>query len=174
MVPGGVGCWVNGHEWVGEYWRQWFYPGSPSTFCLWLAPKSCQVTPWFCFLLTLKYDQNSTNGIKERTQTTESLTGNTFQKPGPFVSPHTMCVLSRVRLFVTPWTVAHQAPLSAGFPRQECWNRLPFPSPGDLPNPGIEPGSLTSPPLSGTFFTSSATWVFVSQDLGLFGVISTA
>ena len=40
---------------------------------------------------------------------------------------------------MTPWTVAHQAPLSMGFPRQEYWSGLPFPSPGDLPNPGIEP-----------------------------------
>ena len=54
-----------------------------------------------------------------------------------------MCVksLSRVRLFATSWTVAHQAPLSMGFSRQEYWSGLPFPSPGDLPNPGIEPGS---------------------------------
>ena len=51
--------------------------------------------------------------------------------------------LSRVRLFVTPWAVAYQAPLSMGFSRQECWSGLPFPSPGDLPDPGIEPGSLT-------------------------------
>ena len=43
---------------------------------------------------------------------------------------------------VTPWTVAHQAPLSMGFPRQQYWNELPFPSLGDLPDPGIEPGSL--------------------------------
>ena len=43
--------------------------------------------------------------------------------------------------FVTPWTVAHWVPLSMGFPRQEYWSRLPFPSPGDLPNPGIEPTS---------------------------------
>ena len=49
--------------------------------------------------------------------------------------------LSRVRLFVTPWTVAHQAPPSMEFSRQEYWSGLPFPSPGDLPNPGIEPGS---------------------------------
>ena len=48
---------------------------------------------------------------------------------------------SRVRLFGTPWTVAYQAPPSMGFSRQECWTGLPFPSPGDLPNPGIEPGS---------------------------------
>ena len=50
-------------------------------------------------------------------------------------------LLSRVRLFVTPWTVAHQAPPSMGFSRQKYWSDLPFPSPGDLPNPGFEPGS---------------------------------
>ena len=50
--------------------------------------------------------------------------------------------LSRVRLLATPWTVAHQVPLSMGFPRQEYWSGLPFPSPGDFPDPGIEPGSL--------------------------------
>ena len=50
-------------------------------------------------------------------------------------------LLSRVRLFATPWTVAYQAPLSMGFSRQEYWSGLPFPSPGDLPDPGIEPGS---------------------------------
>ena len=49
--------------------------------------------------------------------------------------------LSRVRLFATPWTIAHQAPPSMGFSRQEYWSRLPFPSPGDLPDPGIEPRS---------------------------------
>ena len=46
--------------------------------------------------------------------------------------------LSRVQLFATPWTVAHQAPLSMGFSRQEYWSGLPFPSPGDLPDPGIK------------------------------------
>ena len=54
-----------------------------------------------------------------------------------------MCVksLGRVRLFATLWTVALQAPLFMGFSRQEYWSGLSFPSPGDLPNPGIEPGS---------------------------------
>ena len=49
--------------------------------------------------------------------------------------------LSCVLLFVTPWTVAYQAPLSMEFSRQQCWSGLPFPSLGDLPNPGIKPGS---------------------------------
>ena len=52
-----------------------------------------------------------------------------------------MCLLSRVRLFSTPWTVAHQAPQYTEFSRQEYWSGLLFPCPGDLPNRGIEPGS---------------------------------
>ena len=59
--------------------------------------------------------------------------------------------LSHIWLFATPWTVAHQAPLSMGFTRQEYWSRLPFPPPGDLPDPGIEP---RSPALAGGFFTT--------------------
>ena len=51
--------------------------------------------------------------------------------------------LSRVRLFATPWTVAYQALPSVGFSRQEYWSGVPFPSPGDLPHPGIKPGSPT-------------------------------
>ena len=51
-------------------------------------------------------------------------------------------LLNRVRLFATPWTVAYQAFPSMGFSRQEYYSGLPFPSPGDLPNPGIEPRSL--------------------------------
>ena len=51
--------------------------------------------------------------------------------------------VSRVRLFATPWTVAYQTSPSMGFSRQEDWNGLPFPSPGDLPNSGIDPGSPT-------------------------------
>ena len=62
-----------------------------------------------------------------------------------------LCVLSRVWLFVTPWTVACQAPLSMGFYRWEYWSGLPFPSQGDLPNPGIEP---MSPASTGRFFTT--------------------
>ena len=50
-------------------------------------------------------------------------------------------LLSRVRLFATPWTIAHQVPLSMGFSRQEYWSGLPFPSPGNIPDPEIEPGS---------------------------------
>ena len=65
-------------------------------------------------------------------------------------------LLSRVRLFMTPGTC--QAPLSMGFPRQEYWTGLPFPTPGDLPDPGIKPASLVSPALAGGFFTTIAAW----------------
>ena len=59
--------------------------------------------------------------------------------------------LSRVRLFATLWTIAHQAPQSMGFSRQEYWSGLPFPSPGDLPDPGIE---RRSPALQADTLTS--------------------
>ena len=65
---------------------------------------------------------------------------------------------SRVQCFVTLWTVARQAPLSMGFSRQEYWSGLPFPPPGDLPEPGIKPASPKSPALAGGFFTTGATW----------------
>ena len=65
---------------------------------------------------------------------------------------------SCVQLFVTPWTVSHQTPLSMQFSRQEYWSGLPFPPPGDLPNPGTEPLSLRSPELACGFFTTSTTW----------------
>ena len=73
---------------------------------------------------------------------------------------HYACMLNRfrrVRLSVTPWTAAHQAPLSMGFSRQEYWSGLPCPPPGDLPALGIEPRSLMSLALADGFFTPTAT-----------------
>ena len=74
------------------------------------------------------------------------------------------CILSHfshVQLFAIPWTVACQALLSMGFSRQKYWRGLPFPFPGDLPNIGMEPVSLTSPALTGRFFTTSTTWEMI-------------
>ena len=71
---------------------------------------------------------------------------------------HACYVASAVSDSATLWTIAHQAPLSMRFSRQEYWSGLPCPSPGDLPNPGIEPASLTSPALAGGFFVTSTTW----------------
>ena len=67
-------------------------------------------------------------------------------------------MLRHVQLFATPGTIAHEAPLSMEFSRQESWSGLPFSPPGDLPDPGIKPGSLMSPVLAGGFFTTGATW----------------
>ena len=69
---------------------------------------------------------------------------------------------SRFRLSVTPWTVARKAPLAMGFSREEYWSGLLCPPPGECPNPGIEPGSLTSLALAGGFFTTSAAWEVLS------------
>ena len=62
-------------------------------------------------------------------------------------------LLSHVRLFATPWTIAYQAHLSMGFSKQEYLNGLPFPPPGDLSDPGIIPMSLVAPALADRFFT---------------------
>ena len=68
---------------------------------------------------------------------------------------YVLCLLGCVLFFETPWSVAHQASLSMGFPRQEYWNQLPFPSPGDFPDPGIKPMSPVSPALAGRFLSLS-------------------
>ena len=69
-----------------------------------------------------------------------------------------LCVCAKsLQSHLTVWTIVRQAPLSMGFSRQEHWSGLLGPSPGDLPNPGIEPVSLKSPALAGGFFTTSAT-----------------
>ena len=60
-------------------------------------------------------------------------------------------MLSSIQLFATPWTSTHQAPLSMGFPRKEYWSGFPFPIPGDLPDPGVEPESIA---LTGRFFAT--------------------
>ena len=68
--------------------------------------------------------------------------GGRWQKIGPSnIATVPAKLLRCIQLFVSPWTVAHQAPLSIGFSRQEYWSGLRFPSPGDPPDPGIEPGS---------------------------------
>ena len=64
-------------------------------------------------------------------------------------------MLSCIRLFVAPWTVTCQGPLSIKFSKQKYWSELPFPTPRDLPKPEIEPTSLASPALAGGFFTTA-------------------
>ena len=66
-----------------------------------------------------------------------------------------VCMAQLCPTLRSPWTIACQAPLSMKFSRQEYWSGLPFPIPGDIPNPGIEPASLTSPALASRFFTTA-------------------
>ena len=103
---------------------------------------------WWCWFLMLwrwRYGKKGWNpNVQPRLKTT-SLEHQTCM--------HVLS-LSRSRLFVTPWTVASQAPLSMGFPRQEYWSRLPCPPPGDLPDPGIKSVSPMSPALEGRLFTT--------------------
>ena len=80
--------------------------------------------------------------------------------------------LSRVRLFVTPWTATRQAPLSMGFSRQEYWSGVPYPTPVDLLNPGSEPASPVSPALPSGFFTTSTTWEALQTLIHVFIYVS--
>ena len=87
-----------------------------------------------------------------------------------FLCTHLLFSHSVVFDSATPWTVAHQAPLSMRFSRQEYWSALPFPPPEDLPDPGIKPLSPLSSELAGGFFTTSTTWEAVYRILKPTGV----
>ena len=100
--------------------------------------------------------------LLEFTQTHVHRVGDAIQPSHPLSSPSHSWLerlltpyTTMLSLFAIPWTVARQAPLSMGFSRQGYWNGLPFPPPGNLPNPGIEPMSLTSPASAGGFLTNS-------------------
>ena len=89
---------------------------------------------------------------------------NTIQLVNTPIILHRWCVwIQSCLTLATPWTVAHQTALSIEFPRQEYWCGLLFPSPGDLPDPGIKLASLASPALAGWFFTMSVTWEALSS-----------
>ena len=109
---------------------------------------SCVFLPFLSLLDTVKFFRNSDPNFW-------------FKIFLSYLKNHSACMLSRfsrVWPFVTPWAVAHQASLSVEFSRQEFWSGLPCPPPGDLPDPGIKPESLTSPALAAGFFTNSASW----------------
>ena len=82
---------------------------------------------------------------------------NKFNKDFKAMCCAVLSHFSHVRLFATPWTVACQAPLSMGFSSQEHWSGLSCSSPGDLPDPGVEPVSLMSPALASEFITANPT-----------------
>ena len=90
--------------------------------------------------------------------TTSSIVPIGIPQRSALPSSYSACTLSCVWLIATPWTIAHQAPLPMGFPRQEYWSGLPFPPPGDLPTPGIKPECFVFPALAGGFFTTVPPW----------------
>ena len=102
-------------------------------------------------LLPIREFQNNTFWTKMRLK--QSPLSSELLK-APWVHACMLSCFTRVQLFVTPWTVACQAPLSMGFSRQEYWSKLSCLLPGDLPDSRMEPMSLTSPALAGRFFTT--------------------
>ena len=101
----------------------------------------------------IKLVTDDMDGAGKKEESVQSNSESQIQLPATDYSTwlSNACVLRRVRFFATPRTVAHQAPLSMGFHRQEYWRGLSFPSPGDLSDPGIEP---VSPALADGFFTT--------------------
>ena len=143
-----------------------------------LCAKSLQSCPILCDPMDHSPPGSSVHGILQARileRVAISSSRRSFQPRDPSCVPYISCTggqvlyherhlgslqfssvqwLSRVQLFATLWTVAHQAPLSMGFSKQEYWSGLPWPPPGDLPNPGIEPASPVPPALAGRFFTT--------------------
>ena len=99
----------------------------------------------YAFLQRIFLIQGSNSGLPNCRQILYCLScqGNPGKLASGKPNKHEVKSLSRVRLFATPWTAADQAPQSMGFSRHEYWSGLLFPSPGDLPHPGIKPGSPT-------------------------------
>ena len=118
--------------------------------CLWFSPS------------ILQYPKvNPSGGWLYLSWSASTLILSSFHVSSPMPWTYISCAVlssySYVWFFVTPWTVAHQAPLSIWFSREEYWSGLPCPPPGNLPDPGINSKSLMSPALPGRFFTSG-TW----------------
>ena len=108
----------------------------------------------------IKYQRISRDRYNQTTRTPREGDGYNTRKNMQMISQlerHHANSLHSCLTLCDPWTVAHQAPLSLGFSRQEYWSGLSFPPPGNLSNPGVEPASLASPALASGFFTSSTT-----------------
>ena len=105
----------------------------------------------------VKNRRNKKNNTEYAIMNSKKTGGNYTYECARVLSYIYMCVLvcSVVSDSATPWTVAHQAPPSAEFFRQEFWSGLPFPPPGDLPGPGIKPVTLSSPASASRFFTAT-------------------
>ena len=130
-----------------------------ATTCCWARPRAQQ--KWSVLLLL---GSSTSRCLLWRWMSSQHPSPWTLKEAGLAMDVPLGCVcvciscFSRVQLFAIPWTVAHQAPLSMGFSRQEYWSGLPCPPPGDLPNPGIKSMSLTSLALAGGLLTTSTAW----------------
>ena len=106
--------------------------------------------------------------IRRERSAPETSTASAPSVSGPsFIKSVTVSIVSPSIFY--PWTVVHLASLTMEFLRQEYWSGLPCPSPGHLPDPGIEPASLVSPSLAGAFFSTSVTDIFVHFSSGISG-----
>ena len=114
---------------------------------------SCNVCLEDAFYTQFFYHQ-----LPRKTRKPSHLANSCLNNVNVFGAACVVSCCSCIWLLANVWTVAHQAPLSMGFSRQEYWSGLPGPPPGYLPDPGIEYASLTSPELADRFFTTSATW----------------
>ena len=150
---------TNNFIWVEEYHRRIARNTSSSTKLPGWPPclSGLASLPWFPLLL--KWGQGGV--IAPALQGYLKIEWVTYFwgfKKLPILKYYMLSHFSHVWLFVTLWTVIHQAPMSMGFSRQEYWSGLQCPSPEGLPDPGMEPTSLLSPVLAGEFLTTSTTW----------------
>ena len=131
-----------------------------------LEPSQHEMVEWYHWLNGHKSEQTAGNSEGQGSlaccslwegrelDVTQWVNSNNMAKYVIVAVPSCSVACSCVQLFVTPCTVLGKAPLSMEYSRQGCWSGLPFPSPGDLPNPGNECASLVSPALAGRFFTT--------------------
>ena len=145
MVQVRICTFTHGPRWIGVCGQVGWVTGS-NFICVTVTPTVRQSTPLTC--RTWFSGDHPTSLLYWLCKPFIAAYCRGFRRYGLY-----MCVqlLSCVRLFATPWSAAHQAPLSMGFSRPEYKSGLPFPSPGDLPDPWIEPVSTA---LAGTFFTT--------------------
>ena len=154
--PGRNAPCSSGHSWnsgcttrvplpVGRLTLCW------STYCAWQALHRVLSGMW--------WETESFSGSKTlQLPALEGAPPLTARPEVKFNPVHRAKSLQSCPLYAAPWTVAHRAPLSMGFSRQEYWGGLPCPPPGDLPDAGFEPTPLTSPVFTGRFFTTSTPW----------------
>ena len=158
-------------------WQPRLALGTEVEGCLWIEPSAY----WSLMVSEIELNCKTSVGVRELVMACGKSEPTLCLALALFVRAKVSCVW----FFVTLWALAHQAPLSMGFSRQEYWSGLPFPPQGDLPTPGIEPMSLMSLALAGRFFTPRTTWgaqvlvlfvpcIIEPRQTHLFGIVSSS